>query len=98
MYPGEGPADDSRRADAQQAGLVPTMTGYAQLATVHEIAAAVRAELARPAATAADVVAAVRRGAPLPRSVIWMQFPQLHTDAVARFASDQAAIDAAVLP
>ena len=98
MYPGEGPAGDSRRADAQQAALVPTMTGYAQLATVHEIAAAVRAELARPAATAADVVAAVRRGAPLPRSVIWIQFPQLHADAVARFPSDQAAIDAAVLP
>jgi hypothetical protein len=98
MYPGEGAADDSRRADAQQAGLVPTMTGYAQLATVHEIAAAVRAELARPAATAADVVAAVRRGAPLPRSVIWMQFPQLHADALARFPGEAAAIDAAVLP
>jgi hypothetical protein len=98
MYPGEGPADDSRRADAQQTGLNARMSGYAQLATVHEIAAAVRAELAKPAATAADVIAAVRRGAPLPRSVIWMQFPQLRAEAVARFAGDEAAIDAAVAP
>jgi hypothetical protein len=98
MYPGEGPADDSRRADAQQTALSARMTGYAQLATVHEIAAAVRAELARPASTAADVVAAVRRGTPLPRSVIWLQFPQLHAEALARFPGDQAAIDAAVLP
>ncbi len=98
MYPGEAPADDSRRADAQQAGLNARMTGYAQLATVHEIAAAVRAELARPAATAADVIAAVRRGAPMPRSVLWAQFPQLRADAVARFPGDQAAIDAAIGP
>jgi hypothetical protein len=98
MYPGDAPADDSRRADAQQTGLNARMTGYAQLATVHEIAAAVRAELARPASTAADVVAAVRRGAALPRSVIWAQFPQLHADALARFPGEAAAIDAAVLP
>ena len=73
------------------------MTGYAQLATVHEIAAAVRAELARPAATAADVD---RRG-PARRAAAALgasgsQFPQLHADAVARFPGDQAAIDAAV--
>jgi hypothetical protein len=98
MYPGEGPADDSRRADAELAGLNPTMTGYARLAAVHEIAADVRAELARPGATAAAVIAAIRRGAPAARAMLWAQFPQLRGDAIARFPGDQAAIDAATGP
>jgi len=98
MYPGEGPADDSRRADAELAALTPTMTAYAALATVHEIAAAVRAELAKPAATAADVIGAIRAGAPTARATLWIQFPTLRSDAITRFPADQAAIDAAVGP
>src|SRR3569832_470287 len=49
MYPCEAASPDSGRADAQLQGLNPTMTTYARLATVHELAAAVRAELANPA-------------------------------------------------
>lgn len=98
MFPGEGPASDSRRADAELAGLNPRMTDYAQLARVHEIAAAVRAQLALPAATAASVIAAIRAGDPSARSILWTQFPQLHIDAVGRFPADASAIDAATGP
>jgi hypothetical protein len=98
MFPNEGPADDSRRADAQLAGLNPRMTGYGQLASVHEIAAEVRAELALPGSTAATVIAAIRRGAPTARAMLWAQFSQLRADAVARFPGDAAALDAAIGP
>ena len=67
MFPGQGPHADSAHADAKLEGLNPRMTGYAALAATHEIAAAVRTELARPGCTAADVIAAVRKGAPAAR-------------------------------
>jgi hypothetical protein len=98
MYPGEGASPDSGRADAQLQGLNPTMTTYARLATIHELAAAVRAELANPAATSASVIAVIRRGDPTWRGYFWTQFPRLHTEAVARFPTDEAALDAAVGP
>jgi hypothetical protein len=98
MYPGEAASPDSARADAQQEQLTPTMTTYARLATIHELAAAVRAEMANSAATAASVIAVIRRGDPAWRGYLWQQFPQLHTEVLARFPPDQAALDAAVGP
>ena len=98
MFPGEGPHADSADADAQLEALNPRMTGYAALAATHEIAAAVRTELARPGCTAADVIAAIRKGAPAARAVLWTQFAILRSEVVARFPGDAAAIDAAVGP
>ncbi len=98
MYPGEGPHADSAYADAELEGLNPTMTSYAALAATHEIAAAVRAELAKPGCTAADVIAAVRKGTPAARAVLWTQFATLRSEVVARFPGDAAAIDAAAGP
>jgi len=97
MFPGEGPHADSAHADAELESLNPRMTGYAALAATHEIAAAVRAELRKPGCTAADVIAAIRKGAAPARAVLWTQFPILRSEAVARFPGDAAAIDAAAI-
>jgi hypothetical protein len=98
MYPGEAASPDSARADAQQQALTPTMTDYSYRARVHEIAAAVRAEMAKPGATAASVIAVIRAGDATFRPYLWSLFPQLRSEVVARFPGDQAALDAAVGP
>jgi hypothetical protein len=98
MYPGQGPSADSARADAELDALNPTMTDYAARAATHEVAAAVRAEMAKPTATAASVIAAVRGADAVARAGLWGRFPTLHNEVVARFPADQAAIDAAVGP
>jgi hypothetical protein len=98
MYPGQGPTADSRYADAELASLNPRMTSYADAAATHEVAASVRAELARPGATATSVVAAIRAHPPLPRASLWLRFPQLRAEAGARFPGQEAALDAAVGP
>jgi hypothetical protein len=98
MYPGEGPADDSRRADAQLEGLNPTMTDYAGRAATHEVAAAVRAEMAKPGAIAADVISVIRGHDVAARAGLWARFPILRGEVVARFPGDEAALDAAVGP
>jgi hypothetical protein len=98
MFATEAPSPDSGRADAELAALDARMTAYVGLASVHEIAAAVRGALAAPAAAAADVIAAIRGGVPAARAVLWTQFPLLRGDAVARFPDDAAAIDAATGP
>src|SRR4051794_23805466 len=98
MFPGEGPADDSRRADADLEGLNPRMTDYAGRAATHEVAAAVRAELAKPGVTAADVISVIRAQDVTARAGLWARFPTLRSEVVARFPGDAAALDAAVGP
>jgi len=98
MYPGQGPSADSGRADAELEGLNSTMSDYAGRAATHEVAAAVRAELAKPTATAASVIAVVRSADAAARAGLWARFPTLHNEVVARFPADQAAIDAATGP
>jgi hypothetical protein len=98
MSPGSPPEADSGRAEASVAASTVDTTGFAQMAAVHEIAAAVRQELARPGCTAADVVAAIRRGPPTVRAWLWIIFPILRSEIVARFPADQVAIDAAPRP
>ena len=97
MNPTDGPASDSTRANEQLADQHTRLSGYAYAAAVHEAAAAVREVLARPDATAAELVDAVRRAGPAAKYLWWM-FPQLHVDARARFPQDQDAIDGAVRP
>ena len=74
------------------------MTGFADAAATHEVAAAVRTELARPGATGASVVAVIRTHPPAARGGLWARFPQLRADVNARFPGQEAAFDAAVGP
>ena len=74
------------------------MTDFADRAAVHEVAAAVRAELARPGATGASVVAVIRTHPPPARGGLWARFPQLRAEVGARFPGQDAAFDAAVGP
>src|SRR5215218_246270 len=92
MYPGEGPADDSRRADAELEGLNQRMTDYASSAATHEVAAAVRAELANPAATGMSVIRVIRAQPVAARGALWTRFPTLHSEVVARFPSARSAL------
>jgi len=98
MFPSSPPEADSDRAEATVAARTPETTSFAQMAAVHEIAAAVRQELTRPGCTAADVVAAIRRAPPTVRAWLWIGFPTLRSEIVARFPADQVAIDAAPGP
>ena len=98
MYPGQGPERDSRNANAEMERLGPTMTDYADRAAVHEVAAAVRAELARPGATGASVVAVIRTHPPPARGGLWARFPQLRAEVGTRFPGEDAAFDAAIGP
>ncbi len=97
VYPTDGPAGDPLRANEQVAEQHPRLSSYAVGAAVHETAAAVRAELARPDATAASVIAAVRSGGPTSRW-LWQMFPWLYNQTITRFPADKAAIDAAIGP
>ena len=98
MYPGEGPEDDSQRADAELEGLTPTMTDYAGRAATHEVAAAVRAELANPAATGMSVIRVIRAQPVAARAALWTRFPTMHSEVVARFPGARSALAAAVGP
>jgi hypothetical protein len=98
MGPTEGPSADSGRADAGLRGANANMTGFADAAATHEVAAAVRTELARAGATGASVVAVIRTHPPAARGGLWARFPQLRADVNARFPGQEAAFDAAVAP
>jgi hypothetical protein len=98
MYPGHAGAADSRYANQEMERLNPRMTDYAANAATHEVAAAVRAELAKPGVTAADVIAVIRGSDATARAALWARFPTLRAETVARFPGDEAALDAAVGP
>jgi hypothetical protein len=97
FYPNDAPASDSTRANEQLADQHTRLSGYAYAAAVHEAAAAVREVLARPDATAAELVDAVRSAGPAAKYLWWM-FPRLLVDARARFPQNHDAIDGAVRP
>jgi glutaminase-like protein len=97
MYPTDPPAPDSTRSRAQYHGAHKQLSNYAERAAVSEVAAAVRQELRNPGATAASVIAIIRRGQPWSQ---WLQsgFGMLHAELMNRFKGDRAAIEEALKP
>jgi hypothetical protein len=103
---GSGPSGgDAESAHGALERDRPRLTDYSRLAVLHEIAAVIRDQLARPTVDIAPIIHAIQIAPrsptavrPLPaRHDLWIWFPELRTRLAARLgAPDMAAIDAEV--
>jgi hypothetical protein len=104
-YP-SGSGGDPESAHAALERDRPRLTGYSRAAVLHEIAAVIRSELARPAPDINVIIHAIQIAphSPAPGSLgparrdLWIQFPALRAQLAARLSpGDMAAIDSEVV-
>lgn len=81
-YPIEagGPPATPEQAESLHESNRPRLTTYAAMATVHELAAAVRRALGQASVNADDIVNAINAAQPLARQNLWALFPNLRQE------------------
>jgi hypothetical protein len=93
---GEPPAT-SQGAELEHQRNRPTLTDYAMLALVHELAAAIRRLLRQAPVNAANIINAINAAHPLARSNLWALFPNLRQEVSdALDPADMARIESAI--
>jgi glutaminase-like protein/uncharacterized protein DUF4157 len=98
FYPGDvAGAPTAQDAQTRLEQARPTMTGYAKLAQVHEIAAAIRGAMTGMVVDVPAIIAAIRAAPREARQALFPRFPHLGTELQARVApADMASIIAEV--
>lgn len=98
VYMPYGPFDEGpSEAHARLEGHRSRMTGYADLAAAHELAAVIRKQLRRNTIDADLIVGAIRASSRRTRLLLWSTLPNLRVALAARLSpADMARIDAEV--